>query len=84
MDQRAENERKEADTRAYTLETTLKPVKEVDWRTLMMLSAQGGDPRTMIALAFQELATNAQKIGELNISSELLTSLLGARAKESK
>jgi hypothetical protein len=79
MDQRAENERKEADTRAYTLETTLKPVKEVDWRTLMMLSTHGGDPRTMIALAFQELATNAQKIGELNISPDLLNSLLGSR-----
>jgi len=88
MDQRAENERKEADTRAYTLEATLKPVKEVDWRTLMMFSAQGGDPRTMIALAFQELASNAQKIGELNISPELLNSLLASRpakaGKESK
>lgn len=88
MDQRAENERKEADTRAYSLEATLKPVKDVDWRTLMMLSSQGGDPRTTIAMAFQELAANAQKIGELNISPELLTSLLGSRptkpAKESK
>jgi hypothetical protein len=30
----------------------------------------------MIALAFRELAENAQKIGELNISPDLLKSLL--------
>jgi len=83
MDQRAENERKEADTRAYTLEATLKPVRELDWHTLMML-APHGDPRATIAMAFQELAANAQKIGELNISPELLTSLLGARTTKSK
>jgi len=79
MDQRTENERKEADARAYALEATIKPVRNVDWRTLMMLSQQGGDPKTMIALAFQELATNAQKIGELNISPDLLNSLVASR-----
>jgi hypothetical protein len=79
MDQRIENERKEADSRGYALEATLKPVRNVDWRTLMMLSQQGTDPKTMIALAFQELATNAQKIGELNISPDLLNSLLASR-----
>jgi hypothetical protein len=30
-------------------------------------------------MAFQELATNAQKIGELNISPDLLNSLVGSR-----
>jgi regulator of protease activity HflC (stomatin/prohibitin superfamily) len=79
MDQRAENERKDADSRAYTLEATLKPVRNLDWRTLMMLSQHGGDPKTMIALAFQELASNAQKIGELNISPDLLNSLIASR-----
>jgi regulator of protease activity HflC (stomatin/prohibitin superfamily) len=79
MDQRTENERKESDSRAYALEATLKPIRNVDWRTLMMLSPQSGDPKTMIALAFQELATNAQKIGELNISPDLLNSLLGTK-----
>jgi regulator of protease activity HflC (stomatin/prohibitin superfamily) len=79
MDQRIENERKEADSRGYALEATLKPVRNVDWRTLMMLSQQGVDPKTMIAMAFQELATNAQKIGELNISPDLLNSLVASR-----
>jgi len=79
MGQKVENDRKEADSRAYMLEAILKPVREIDWRTLMTVFQQGTDPRTMIALAFQEMATNAQKIGELNISSELLNSLLATR-----
>jgi len=79
MDQRVENERKESDSRAYALESTLKPIRGMDWRTLLMLFNQGADPRAMIAMAFQELATNAQKIGELNISPDLLNSLVGSR-----
>ena len=79
MDQRVENERKEADSRAYALESTIKPIRGMDWKTLLMLSNQGADPRAMIAMAFQELATNAQKIGELNISPDLLNSLVGSR-----
>jgi hypothetical protein len=79
-DQRVENERKEADSRAYMLEETLKPVRNMDWRTLMAVFQHGGDPKTMIAMAFQEMAANAQKIGELNISPDLLSSLIGPRA----
>ena len=35
-----------------------------------------GDSKLMISLAFQQLAQNAEKIGELNISPELLNTLL--------
>ena len=81
IDHRVENERKDTDSRAYALTETLKPIRDVDWRSLMLLSSGGGDPRTMIAMAFQELAGNAQKIGELNISPELLQSLLTSTRK---
>jgi len=74
-DQKTENEKKEADSRAYSLQAVITPVQGLDWRTLMMLNPQGGDSRNTIAMAFQELATNAQKIGELNISPDLLQSL---------
>jgi hypothetical protein len=77
MDQRIQNDRKEADSKAYTLEASLKPVRSVDWRTLMAISPRGADPKALIAMAFQEMAANAQKIGELNISPDLLRSLLG-------
>ena len=76
LDRRATNDRKEADTRAYGLEAVLKPLRDVDWKTLMVLSEGGADPRRVMALAFQGLAENAQKIGEVNVSPELLTSLL--------
>jgi len=76
MDQRIQNDRKEADSKAYALEATLKPVRDVDWKTLMAVSPHGGDARTLIALAFQEMAANAQKIGELNVSPDLLRSLI--------
>jgi regulator of protease activity HflC (stomatin/prohibitin superfamily) len=78
MEKRIETDRKEADSRAYALEATLKPVREMDWRTMMTLSDHGGDPKMMIALAFQEMASNAQKIGELNISPDLLRSLISS------
>jgi hypothetical protein len=80
VEKRTENDRKEADSRAYALEATLKPVRDVDWRTMMTLSQHGGDPKMMIALAFQEMAANAQKIGELNISPDLLRSLVASTA----
>ena len=76
IERRATNERQDADTRAYGLEAVLKPLRTVDWKTLMMLSESGTDPRRVIALAFQGLAENAQKIGEMNISPDLLKSLL--------
>jgi regulator of protease activity HflC (stomatin/prohibitin superfamily) len=75
IDHRVENERKDADSKAYALTETLKPLRGLDWKTLMMLSGQTMDARGLIALAFQEMAENAQKIGELNISPDLLASL---------
>jgi SPFH domain / Band 7 family len=76
LERRTANERSEADARAYGLEAVLKPVRGLDWKTLMMLTQGGGDPQRLIALAFQGLAENAQKIGELNISPDLLQSLI--------
>jgi regulator of protease activity HflC (stomatin/prohibitin superfamily) len=75
IDHRVENERKDADSKAYALTETLKPLRGLDWKTLMMLSGHTADAKTLIAIAFQEMAENAQKIGELNISPDLLASL---------
>ena len=81
VDHRVENERKDADSRAYALEQILKPIRQVDWRSLMLMNGGSADARTLIAMAFQDLAGNAQKIGELNISPDLLQSLLAANRK---
>lgn len=76
VSQRVENQKKEAQARADTLRATLEPLKEVDWRTLLAASSGAADPRSLIALAFRDLADRAEKIGTLNISPELLQSLL--------
>ncbi|MEY8758205.1 SPFH domain-containing protein [Chryseobacterium tongliaoense] len=73
--QKTENDRKEAETQGYILETSLKPYKEMDWRVLSALSGNQ-DAKSNIALAFRELAENAGKIGNLNISPDLLENLL--------
>ena len=73
----ADNTRQDADSKAYALRATLEPLEKADWKTLMAISANGSDPRMMIALAFRELAENASKIGELNMSPDLLKSLIG-------
>ena len=74
--QKTANDKEEADARAYALSTTLEPVRNVDWRTLMAVGAGNADSGMMIAVAFRELAENAQKIGELNVTPDLLQSLL--------
>ena len=78
LEQRLANDREEADTRAHALEAVLKPVRDVDWRTLMAVGSST-DSRMMIAVAFRELAENAAKIGELNITPDLLRSLLAPK-----
>ncbi len=79
VEQKSRNDRTEADARAYALEATLQPLRSTDWRSLLALN--GLDPKAMIALAFRDLAENAQKIGELNISPDLLSSLLKPEKK---
>ena len=81
VSRRVENDRKEADVRAYALTEILKPLRDLDWKALMMLGGRGADPKAMIAMAFQEMAENAQKIGELNVSPDLLKSLIGDRTQ---
>jgi len=76
VEKKAANDQKLADSRGYALEAGLKPLRGMDWRTLMAVGANAGDPRMMIAAAFRELAENAQKVGELNVSPDLLKSLL--------
>jgi len=74
VERRGENDRRDADARAYALRATLEPVRDLDWRTLMAVGG-GADPKLMIAVAFRELAENAAKIGELNVTPDLLKSL---------
>jgi hypothetical protein len=75
IEQKTANDKKEAETQGYVIETTLKPYKDIDWKTLTALN-NNPDPKFNISLAFRQLAENADKIGNLNISPELLDSIL--------
>jgi hypothetical protein len=72
----AGNARAEADSRAYGLATIMQALSAVDARVLQALTNVGMQPEQLIAAAFQELAGRAERIGQLNISPELLRELL--------
>jgi regulator of protease activity HflC (stomatin/prohibitin superfamily) len=72
----AENTRQQADARAYAVSVVMNAVAEVDPDVLQALASVGMDAGQLVALAFKELAENADKIGQLNVSPELLNALL--------
>jgi len=70
-----ENQKKEADVKRYSIEASIEPFKNLDWKTIMAINSNG-DPKQNIAIAFRELAENAENIQNLNISPDLLNSLI--------
>jgi hypothetical protein len=71
-----QNSKSEADARAYGIQTAMEALSKVDARTLQALASVGMKPEQLIAVAFQELAGRADKIGQLNISPDLLRELM--------
>jgi hypothetical protein len=78
----AENNKTRADAQAYAVSATLKPLAALDPKALQVMAARSVDPRLMVAMAFQEIAANATKVGNLNISPELLDTLLQRNGHE--
>jgi len=71
-----ENAKHEADAKAYAISAVMKSLAETDAKKLQALASVGMDPGQLVALAFKELAESAGKIGQLNISPDLLRELL--------
>lgn len=78
---RAANAQTEADAKAYAVAATMKAIQGVDPRVLQALMVGQADSNVLIAQAFQGLAANAERIGELNISPDLLQQLTQSRSK---
>lgn len=76
----SENAKHEADAKAYGISVVMGALAKTDPKTLQALASVGMNPGQLMVAAFKELAENADKIGQLNISPELLRELL-ARAK---
>ena len=79
IDLKVKNEKKQADANEYVLSASLRPYQSLDWKTLMAINSKGIQAKDNIALAFRELAENAGKIGSINISPELLESVMSTK-----
>ncbi|ALG69246.1 SPFH domain-containing protein [Beggiatoa leptomitoformis] len=79
-----DNLQREADSRAYSLTVTMQALAGVDAKVLQALASIDMNPSQLVALAFRDLADSADKIGQLNISPELLSSLLQTAGKGKK
>ena len=72
----AENRKAEADAKAYELKSVMSALSGVDKDVIKALAAIGMQPQALIANAFQNLAGNAEKIGQLNITPDLLREMM--------
>ena len=72
-----ENERKQADAKAYEIAGTMEALSKVDAKVLEAMTMGNLDPQQLMAQAFRELAGGAEKIGQLNIAPDLLQSIAG-------
>ena len=73
---KSENKKQDADAQAYGMNALMEPFKTVDPKVVQALAIAGMAPSQLIAAAFQNLAENADKIGSLNISPDLLQQLI--------
>ncbi|TKH38911.1 membrane protease subunit, stomatin/prohibitin [Paenibacillus polymyxa] len=70
------NKKAEADAKAYELTAVMKSLQDVEPNVLQAMANMDMSPDKLIAIAFQELAENAGKIGQLNITPDLLQGLM--------
>ena len=73
-----ENSKKEAEAKAYAIETSMAAISKIDSKTIQALAMVGMDPAQLIAASFRDLSENADKIGQLNITPDLLSQLIKA------
>lgn len=74
-----ENTKREADARAYSVAAVMTVFAGVDVKVLQALTSAGMEPAQLMALAFRDIAGNADKIGQLNVSPDLLREIMNAR-----
>ncbi|MCA0215570.1 MAG: SPFH domain-containing protein [Proteobacteria bacterium] len=72
----AANTRKLAEAEAHKVSTLMQALEKADPRVVQALAAAGMQPGQLIAQAFSGIAEKAERIGQLNVSPELLNSLM--------
>jgi len=82
VDLAAANARQEADAKAYGIDAMMKAFAASDPKVLQALASVGMQPGQLLALAFRDLADNAGKIGQLNLSPDLLREIMAVQETE--
>ncbi|WP_455281620.1 SPFH domain-containing protein [Cupriavidus necator] len=77
----AHNSRTLAESEAHRVAVVMQALEKADPRIVNALAAAGMQPGQLIAQAFGGIAERAERIGQLNVSPELLQGLLGANAR---
>ncbi len=75
---RVENQ-KQADAQAYGIKCMVDAMQGLDPRSLQSLMLGQASPEMLMAVGFQNMADNAAKIGEFNLSPDLLRQLVGKK-----
>ncbi len=71
-----ENSKEEADAEAYAIAARMTAFKALPVENLKAMALANMQPEQLMAMAFESLAQNAGKIGELNISPDLFGQLM--------
>lgn len=71
-----ENTRANAEAEAYKVEALMQALDKADPRVVQALAAIGMQPGQLIAQAFGGIAEKAERIGQLNVSPDLLNTLM--------
>ncbi|MBP3206209.1 MAG: hypothetical protein J6M66_12410 [Lachnospiraceae bacterium] len=74
-----ENERRRAEEQAYAAAAMIKAYENVDVELIEACALARMEPGALMAKAFMELGENAGKIGTLNMTPDLLESMINSR-----
>ena len=79
----ADNARALAEAEAHRVRSVMAALQATDPRIVQALASSGMQPGQLIAQAFSGIAEKAERIGQLNVSPDLLQSLMGSPAARS-
>ena len=80
----AENERIKADQQAYALRAVVEAYNNLNVALVEACAMAQTDPGTLMAMGFMNLGENADKIGTLNITPDLLQTITTGLAQDNK
>ncbi|OTQ57698.1 family 1 glycosylhydrolase [Gilliamella sp. A7] len=77
----AENQRTQSEADAYAIEATMRAYRELPVENLKAMALAKMDSQQLMAMAFETLALNSGKIGELNITPDLFSQFMKKGSK---